>query len=103
MTEASAAAESPPEFSDLIKYVQERRPVLFNWIVQNESALRLAYDYARSRAEEDGKTAADFAPERMVAALGLIRHRGRKRGNLAFKRPCCKKYPLSWPFCDPNC
>lgn len=117
MTDLAAAA---PDFNAAIEALGKLPPVQQRWLDRNRAALQLAFDQALSGALNEGRELEPFQTEAAAKALRrMILRQSRPTARLGrnpmtgspvslrpvklFKRPCCSRYPGTYPFCNPDC
>ncbi|GAB7552078.1 hypothetical protein NRB_15800 [Novosphingobium sp. 11B] len=98
----TAAAAGEPSFSGVLKGLDDGSQ-LKNWGLKFEKELTKVFDQNLGHAKREGQPLAPFQPEPAAKALGRLAVRENGNYRTKFIRPCCKKKPFIWPFCNPKC
>lgn len=91
------------EFELAINRIRRYRPVGYQYVLDAHQELRGLYLEQRNARGQSPF----FRRENQLRTVGIYQSMKRigKASELAgyFVRPCCKKWPLIWPFCDIEC
>lgn len=98
-----AEAVDSSGFSEAIEMMRQERPSGFRYVLSNEAKLQSAFFAGLEEFEASPFfiNAEQFSKNAVYAALLVVARESRRRGR--FKRPCCSKWPLTWPVCDTSC
>ena len=98
----AAAAAAEPNFGAVMDSLENDSP-LKNWVVQFRTKLQADYEENLRVTQDRQESLEPFQPERALVALRRVAFRQNGVIRKRFERPCCKKKPFTWPFCNPDC